>query len=106
VVGKSWEGFVIENILSVMPAFGEAYFYRTSGGVEIDLLLKLPNNELWAIEIKRTRAPKLEKGFYVGCEDLQPRRVFVVYNGTEKYPMAHGVTAISLRELMNEIVLL
>ncbi|MBL0011328.1 MAG: DUF4143 domain-containing protein [Nitrosomonas sp.] len=37
VLGKSWEGFVIENIFSVLPNQAEAYFYRTAAGAEIDL---------------------------------------------------------------------
>jgi len=42
VVGQSWEGFVIENLLSVAPEGTEASFYRSSGGAEIDLVLSLP----------------------------------------------------------------
>ena len=42
VVGASWEGFVIENLLASLPPGVQAYFYRTSGGAEIDLLLAWP----------------------------------------------------------------
>ena len=41
VVGKSWEGFVVENILSILPGAAKAYFYRTAAGAEIDLLLNI-----------------------------------------------------------------
>ena len=54
VVGSSWEGFVIENLLSCVPPRTEAYFYRTSAGAEIDLILKFRTGESWAIEIKRS----------------------------------------------------
>lgn len=53
---------MLENLLRVTPERAEASFYRTATGVEIDLILKLPGNRLWAIEIKRSTAPKLERG--------------------------------------------
>ena len=103
VMGSSWEGFVIENLLSVAPSSVESFFYRTSAGAEIDLLLKMPNNELWAIEIKSSSTSKVTKGFHIACEDLKPDRIFVVYNGEETYPLKQGVTAIGLLSLMREI---
>ena len=50
IVGASWEGFCIENLLACVPASVQGYFYRTSGGAEIDLLLAWPDGEIWAIE--------------------------------------------------------
>jgi len=100
VVGTSWEGFVIENLLASVPARTNASFYRTAAGAEIDLLLELPGNHgLWAIEIKRGLAPRLEKGFYSAREDMKPQRSFVVYSGEERYPMSTDIEAISVREL-------
>ncbi len=99
VVGKSWECFIIENILNTAPAQVTGYFYRTSGGAEIDLVLAWPNGDLWAIEIKRSLNPKLERGFYSACEDIKPSRKFVVYAGQEAYPLAEDIRAISLNEL-------
>lgn len=99
VIGASWEGFVIENLLNVMPQGSEAYFYRTSAGAEVDLVLQLPKQVLWAIEIKRTTAPKVERGFHEACADILPTRRFLVYNGEEQYPLANDVEAISLPKL-------
>jgi len=100
VVGASWEGFVIENLLAVAPPRTTAGFYRTAAGAEIDLLLKLPGRRgTWAIEIKRGLAAALSKGFYHAREDLKPKRSFVVYEGEERYPVARGVEAIGLREM-------
>jgi len=104
VVGGSWEGFVIENIMSVAPPRMQPYYYRTPGGAELDLVLEFAGGEKWAIEIKRSSSPKLSKGFHVACEDIQPDKKFVVYSGTDTFPMAEDVTAISLYGLMNEIV--
>jgi uncharacterized protein len=99
VLGKSWECFVIENILNIAPNCVQGYFYRSSGGAEIDLILVWPNGDLWAIEIKRSLMPKLERGFYSACNDLQPARKYVVYAGEEQYPIANDIEAISLTGL-------
>lgn len=103
VVGLSWEGFAIENLLSVAPDETQAGFYRTSAGAELDLLLELPEGRLWAVEFKRGLAPRLEKGFHHAREDVKPDRSFVVYSGRDRYPLTDGVEAISLAELMREI---
>lgn len=99
VVGGSWEGFVIENLISAAPARTVPGFYRTTGGAEIDLLLELPGGERWAIEIKRSHAARPAKGFYQACEDLQPAKRFVVYSGRDRYPISEDVEVIGLREL-------
>jgi len=99
VVGQSWESFVIEKLLDVAPQGVEASFYRTSAGAEIDLVLTLPGGELWAIEIKRSSAPTLEKGFHLACADLRPKKRFVVYPGHERFPLDAETEAIGLRQL-------
>jgi uncharacterized protein len=99
VMGSSWEGFVIENLINAAPAYTVPGFYRTSGGAEIDLLLELPGGERWAIEIKRSRAAKPARGFYEACEDLKPARKFVVHGGVDRHPVSSDVEAIGLREL-------
>jgi predicted AAA+ superfamily ATPase len=99
VVGASWEGHCIENLLSCAPAGVTGYFYRTSAGAEIDLLLTWPSGEQWAVEIKRSLTPKLERGFHHACEDLKPVRKWVVYPGNESYPLAADIQAVSLRGL-------
>lgn len=99
IVGMSWEGFVVENLMAAAPAQTKVSFYRTSAGAEIDLLLELPSAELWAIEIKRSLAPGLEKGFHYARADLNPALCFVVYSGQDQYPLAEGVEVISLRAM-------
>lgn len=103
IAGMSWEGFVVENLLRVAPERSQATFYRTSAGAEIDLLLELPNNRKWAIEIKRGGAPKVERGFHIAISDVKPDKAFVVYSGTERYPKGDGVEAIGLRALAEEL---
>ncbi|MCY3770180.1 MAG: ATP-binding protein [Gammaproteobacteria bacterium] len=101
VVGPSWEGFVIENLLSVAPPGTKASFYRTSAGAEIDLLLELPGSKggLWAIEIKRGLRTTPSKGFYNARADLKPKRSFIVYGGTDRYPITKDIKSIGLHDM-------
>lgn len=100
VVGPSWEGFAIENLMSVVPPRTSASFYRTSAGAEIDLLLELPGRRgLWAIEIKHGLSANPRRGFHNAREDLNPHRSFVVYSGEDRYPVAGGIEAIGLKDM-------
>ncbi|NDP40016.1 MAG: ATP-binding protein [Rhodoferax sp.] len=105
VLGASWEGFVIENLLSCAPASVQGYFYRTSGGAEVDLLLTWPSGKMWAIEIKRSLSPKIERGFHAACADLSPARKLAVYPGDESFPLGHDIQAIPLATLCQELAL-
>jgi hypothetical protein len=100
VVGASWEGFVIENLLSCLPVGVTPWFYRTSAGAEIDLVIEQNRQSKYAIEIKRSMAPALSKGFYLGCEDIEATQRFIVYPGKERFPVANGVTALSVVDMM------
>ena len=103
VVGASWEGFAIENILNVAGEEIAASFYRTGGGAEVDLVLTWLDGREWAIEAKRSLAPKLERGLHAALEDVAPERAFVVYPGAERYRLAEDVWAIGLPELCAEL---
>lgn len=104
VVGGSWEGFVIENIMSVTPPEAKPYFYRTSGGAEVDLILEFGVKQRWAIEIKRSSVPSISKGFYIACDDIKATRKYILYSGSDTFSMGNGVTAISLLNLMHKIM--
>ena len=100
VVGASWEGFVVENLLSAAPEGTLATFYRTSAGAEIDLVLELPGKHApWAIEIKRGLSARPKKGFHHALADVRPEQAFVVYSGEERYPATEGVEALGLWEM-------
>lgn len=103
IIGTSWEGFVIDNLLSFLPQGAEAYYYRTARGAEIDLVFKLPDRRNIAIEIKRSSAPKVSQGFYEASKDIKATHRYVVYDGMEKFPLKNDIYAISLTDLMNEI---
>jgi uncharacterized protein len=106
VCGASWEGHVIEMLIGAAPARTEASFYRTATGDEIDLLLELPGATTWAIEIKRSTAPRAEKGLHAAIAAVEPSKTFICYSGHERYPKGGGIEAISVRELAQELLAL
>lgn len=69
-------------------------------------MLRLPSDRLWAIEVKCSSAPKVEKGFHFACDDLGPKKRFVVYPGTERFCLGNRIEAIGLVVLTTELRLL
>lgn len=100
IVGASWEAFVIENIMSVCPAEINVYYYRTAQGAELDLVLEISQTERWALEIKRSSAPVVSKGFHIACADINASKKFLVYSGTETFLIGNDITLISLTGIM------
>jgi predicted AAA+ superfamily ATPase len=103
VVGASWEGFVIENLLSMAPRRVTPWFYRTHAGAEMDLVLEITPQQRIAIEIKRTLNPKITKGFLSACADIQPTERYIVYAGHQPYPLSPEVIAIPLTSMMTRL---
>lgn len=104
VVGHSWEGFAIENILSVVPPRTRHGFFRTAKGAEIDLVLQFPGlQSLWALDIKRSVAASVRRGFFTARDDVSATKSFLVHPGNERFMLKHGVEAIGLFELCEQI---
>ena len=103
VVGGSWEGFCIENLIAAAPRGTEASFYRSSAGAEIDLILKLPDHQLWAIEVKRTTAPKVTRGFHIAADGLGVAERLLVYAEDREVPGQGGVRAMPLANAMDRL---
>jgi len=103
VLGKSWEGFAVGNILSVLPNRAETYFYRTTGGAEVDLVIKMPSSDIWAIEIKHGVAPKLGKHYSKTCDDIGATHKYILYGGEDEFPVGKDVKVISLSKLMGRL---
>ena len=100
VAGTSWEGFVIENLLAAAPPLTRASFYRTAAGAEMDLVLELPGAlRPWAVEVKRSMATSLGRGFHNAMGDLGPERAFVVCADEGRYPVGDRTEVIGLREM-------
>lgn len=104
VVGGSWEGFCVENLIAAAPRGTEPSFYRSSAGAEIDLILKLPDQQLWAIEIKRTTAAKVTRGFHIAAEELGVSERLLVYAGDRDIPGQGGVRAMPLAAAVDKLM--
>jgi predicted AAA+ superfamily ATPase len=100
VVGGSWEGFVIEQLLARLPK-ANAYYWRTHAGAELDLLL-LGARRI-GIEIKRADAPAMTPSIASALKDLELHRLFVVYPGPTRYKLHQKVEVLPLRDCIAEL---
>jgi predicted AAA+ superfamily ATPase len=103
VAGFSWEGMIIEQLIAAAPRSTAASFYRTSAGAEIDLILDLPAGRRWAIEIKRSLAPKLEMGLRDATADTGAHVRLIVYPGQERFPLGDGAEVIGIDDLVQRL---
>ncbi len=103
IVGMSWEGFIIENILMHLSDKWQYSYYRTQAGAEVDLVLEGPKNQIWAVEIKRTLSPKISKGFILGSNDVRATKRFFVHAGEERFPLSENIQAIGIVEFIEEL---
>lgn len=90
VAGATWEGLVIEQLLAAAPSV-EASFYRTAHGAEADLVLRFRDGETWVVEIKRSSAPTVSKGFHLAAADVGATRKLLVAPVATAYPLRDGV---------------
>ncbi len=94
VAGASWEGFVIEQLIAAAPQ-AQASFYRTSHGAEADLILTFRSGETVVIEVKRSSAPKVSKGYYLAATDVGATRKLLVAPVDNSFPMKDGIEVIN-----------
>lgn len=78
IAGASWEGYVIEQIIPLLDPAVRPYFYRTSNGAEMDLVLVEGITPVVSIEIKLSLAPALKRGSTESVTDLQTEHNYVV----------------------------
>ena len=101
VRGKSWEGYVVEQVAATIPD-AELRFYRTAAGAEIDLIVN-QGNRLTAIEIKATSSPRMERGFWTALEDVEPDRVWVAAPVNDPFSIGRDVWAAPPEILCEEL---
>ncbi len=104
VAGASWEGFIVEQLLAAAPAV-EASFYRTAHGAEADLVLRFRDGETWVVEIKRSSAPTVSKGFHLAAADVGATRKLLVAPVATAYPLRDGVEVMPLLEAVRGVSL-
>lgn len=103
IKGHSWEGFVIEALITSVEDKVQPYFYRVQSGAEVDLVLELAPGRCWAIEIKFNGQKSLGKGFHSAADDIEVERRILIYNGDERYKMPKDVEAMPLQTAITEV---
>ncbi|MEA1937055.1 MAG: ATP-binding protein [Patescibacteria group bacterium] len=97
-LGSSWEGFMIENILSELPEW-KGYFYRTSSGSEINLILTKGGKKI-AVEFKSSTAPVVSRGFYLALQDLKIEKAFIISPVVGTYQLKENIYVTNLEEFL------
>ncbi len=103
--GKSWEGFVLETLLSSAPIGTVPYFYRYSEEDEIDIILEFNPRTRWAIEVKLSGDPTVGGEFYRATEEVEADQRFVVHGGPESFKIGREtpVEALSLSDAVQRV---
>jgi hypothetical protein len=101
-LGASWEGFAVEQVLSVAGA-AEAFYWGTHAGAELDLVL-FRGGQRYGVEFKHADAPVMTKSLHIALEDLKLEAAWIVYPGHETYPVHEKVRVCPLAQLLDELV--
>jgi len=101
--GHSWEGYCIEQIVTLLPKGTTFSHYRTHAGAEVDLVLQNPSTGTIAIEIKRTLSPKLSPVFVESMKTLQATKGYYIIPQGESFPLSESVTALSLSDFLTRL---
>lgn len=104
VIGSSWEGYVIQQVLQYKPDDVDAYHYRTHNKAEVDLVLVRGNKPIACIEIKVGNNPGITKGVYECIEDLKTAKNYIITPDSDTYKYDKNITVYGLyRFLMKEL---
>jgi predicted AAA+ superfamily ATPase len=101
IFGASFEGFVIENLMRLFPRWS-FHYYRTKAGAEIDLIVS-KGNKIIAIEIKASKAPKIQRGFWSACDDVKPTHKYVVALVDDAYETKNKTIVTNLHGIIMEL---
>ncbi|MDE0119346.1 MAG: ATP-binding protein [Bdellovibrionales bacterium] len=101
IYGISFESYAIENICYHLPKWN-SYFYRTSGGAELDLILERAKKRI-AIEIKASSSPQPSRGFWSAIDDVKASKKYIVAPVSEPYPIQGGVTVFPLSHFLKKL---
>jgi uncharacterized protein len=84
--GHSWEGFMVEQIATLAPKGSSIGFYRTAAGAELDVVVD-SGSKKYGFEIKFSAAPRVTKGFWQACSDVQVDHAFILAPVETGWPM-------------------
>jgi predicted AAA+ superfamily ATPase len=101
-MGSSWEGFAIEQILSLLPANRKAFFYRTYDGSELDLVIEKGGLPVAAIEIKLGADNRPVKGNTMAVQVLKTKNNFIVIKEDEDYLVSENFRVVGIVSFLNK----
>jgi uncharacterized protein len=97
-VGASWEGFVLEQLITLLDAPDPA-FWASHAGAELDLRLQLGRRVI-GIEVKRTQQPSVTPSMRSALADLGLDHLYVLHAGAHRFPLADNVTAVPAEDAL------
>jgi hypothetical protein len=103
VAGGSWEGYVIEQIISLLNFQQFPFFYRTADGAELDLVIEQDLQIKLAVEIKLSNSPALSKGTTIALQDLNNPPLLIVTPTADDYLLKPTISVCSIKTLTNNI---
>lgn len=101
LIGKSWEGYVVEQIKELLPKRVQMYYYRTHSGTECDIVLAKGDMVVAAIEVKYSSAPKTTKGLTLSIQDLNPQKCFIITPSSDDYLLKESIRVCNLSDFLN-----
>lgn len=104
ILGASWEGYVIEQLIQRIDIDTQSFFYRTHEGAECDLVLIKGGVVLMAIEIKYTSSPKSTKGMKQAFNDIDAKMNYIITPNTDDYLMQKNIRVCSLQTFMTKYI--
>jgi len=104
IIGSSWEGYAVEEIIRHLPKGYSAYYLRTHHGAEVDLVIAKGITPIACVEIKYGMAPNISSGFYICAEDLKTKINCIVYSGVDTYKIKNGTEYTSLLAFIDKVM--
>ncbi len=99
-VGASWEGFVIEQLVTLLDV-RDPSFWRTQAGAEIDLRIEFEGRVL-GFEVKRSARPSITPSIRSALTDLGLDHVYVVHGGDMSFRLGDRVSAVPAADLLRD----
>jgi uncharacterized protein len=105
-LGASWEGFCIEQIISLTHSRDEECFtWSVQSGPEVDLVLTKKKG-VFGFECKASDAPKRTSSMISAVKDLNLAKLFVIYPSEKDYPLDEKIQVVGFRNLSRIVPLI
>jgi len=96
-LGASWEGFALEQVLSLAPT-RTAHFWGTHGGAELDLMLTIKGKR-YGFELKYGDAPSASRSMHIALADLHLEHLWIAYPGRDVYSLAERISVLPIGDM-------